>query len=408
MPATRRDFLKTTIGSSALLSLTTSVPQFLLNASAQAATVTPRNQNILVVIQLSGGNDGLNTVVPYGDDAYQANRFTLRIAPSQVLKVDDHTGLHPALKGFARLLEAGKLAIVQGVGYPNPDRSHFSSMDIWQSAQQDASTRSTGWIGRYLDRTKAAHTGLPALHFGSGRQPLALVGRDVQAPTISSLADFKLDDAGNRRLRDVVRQTSESSHDELLHFLRQTALSAIASSERVQEALRNYRTSVTYPSSRLAQNLRTVAQLIEADLTTRIYYLSLDGFDTHANQGAAHTGLLTEFSAAIAAFIEDLTQHEHDRRVMVMTFSEFGRRVKENASRGTDHGTAAPMFLAGGAVRSGLIGKHPSLTDLEDGDLKFHTDFRQVYASVLEQWLQIDSQAVLGASFQPAPILKTT
>lgn len=408
MNTTRRQFLKTTLGSSTLLSMSAAAPQFLLRTSAAAETAKSSSENFLVVIQLSGGNDGLNTVIPCADDAYNANRFTLKIGPGQVKKIDDHVGFHPAMGGFSELLEDGKLSVIQGVGYPNPDRSHFSSMDIWHTCNRNEKDRTTGWLGRYLDGSSVAGSDVPALHLGSDRQPLAMVGENVQTPTVSSLEDFKLDVGGDSRLRDSIQKRAEiarAGDNSLVSFMRQSSLNALSSSVRVQEALKSYKTSINYPNSGLAKRLRTIAQLIDAGMNTRIYYLTLGGFDTHANQGNAHRALLTELSDAVAAFVRDLGEHGHDKRALVMTFSEFGRRVKENASAGTDHGAAAPMFLAGGRIKPGLIGKMPSLTDLDQGDLKHHTDFRSVYAAVLEQWLKFDSAKILGKAYKPADVL---
>jgi uncharacterized protein (DUF1501 family) len=411
MSTTRRQFLQATVGSSALVSLTPSVPSFLFDTSVQAAATDPRRrgENILVVVQLTGGNDGLNTIVPYTDDAYHRNRSSLNVA-TQVLKINDALGFHPSMRGMADLLQAGELAIVQGVGYPNPNRSHFESMDIWHTAQPQvtAGGRRTGWIGRCLDHALTAEgRDVPALHLGHGRQPLALAGETVHAASVQSLEAFKLDDGGDARLRgaiDVV--AAPPRHGDLLKFLQRSTVAALASSERVQEALRNYSTPVRYPSFPLGQQLRTVAQLIDAGLTTRIYYLSLDGFDTHSQQAAAHAGLLGQLSDALAAFFQDLHHHGQADRVVLATFSEFGRRVKENASVGTDHGVAGPMFIVGPRVRPGPFGDHPSLTDLTEGDLKFHTDFRQVYATLIDRWLGFDSRPTLTGDYGALPLLK--
>jgi uncharacterized protein (DUF1501 family) len=407
MKTTRRQFLSTAARSSALISLSPLVPQILLQATAAAAD-SP-GERVLVVVQLTGGNDGLNTVVPYGDDAYRRNRFTLAIGADQVLKIDRYAGLHPSMRGFAKLLEDGKLAIVQGVGYPNPNRSHFESMDLWHTAHQAAVNRPNGWLGRYLDAAaKRDGRDVPAMHLGAEKQPLALVGQDIQVPSVQSIENFRLEVGGNNELRRVVQASvaaERPANNDLLTFVQNSTTAALTSSERVEHALGNYRTSVNYPGTGLAQKLRTVAQLIDAGMSTRIYYLTLDGFDTHSNQGATHANLLAELSDATAAFLDDLSQHNHAQRVLLMTFSEFGRRVKENASQGTDHGAAAPMFLAGNTVTSGLHGKHPSLTDLQEGDLKHHTDYRQVYATVLQNWLGWKGEAILGGSFQPLPII---
>ena len=417
----RRSFLRGSLSSAALVALAPTVPQFLVSASARAAENNA--ETVLVVLQLSGGNDGLNTVIPFADDEYRKGRPSLAIPAAQVRKVDDSIGLHPSMEGFSKLLEAGQLGIIQGVGYPNPDRSHFSSMDIWHTAMRetgggvmmsgpDRGHRATGWIGRCLDvHAPARGKGgdLPGLHLGSGsgRLPLALVGDEVRVSSVQALEGFKLDDGGNARVRESIQQAAAAQREGdngLVAFLQRGTLSALDSSRRVQESLRKYKTDVTYPDSGLARRMKTVAQLIDAGLGTRVYYLDIDGFDTHANQGAAHAGLLTEVSGALNAFVKDVEQHGHGKRVMVLTFSEFGRRVRENASQGTDHGAAAPMFVAGGRVKSGLIGRHPSLTDLDEGDLKHHTDFRSVYAAVLEDWLGVASEPVLGKKFAPVKV----
>ena len=416
----RRTFLKSSAGSAALVALAQGVPQFLLNASAQAAE--SRGETVLVVIQLSGGNDGLNTVIPFADDAYRKGRPSLAVGKDQVKKIDDSVGFHPSMDGFAKLLEAGWLGVVQGVGYANPDRSHFSSMDIWHTARPDLykgrgerdgpGHRVTGWIGRCLDCNarsdgKAGHGDMPALHLGAGRLPLALVGEEIRCSSVAALEGFKLEDGGNERVVKAMQKAAaakRSGDDDLVTFLQRGTLSAMESSRRVQESLGKYKTDVKYPDSGLANRLKTVSQLIDAGLGTRVYYLDLDGFDTHANQGGAHAGLLAELTGAVAAFVNDLDKHGHGKRVMTMTFSEFGRRVKENASQGTDHGAAAPLFVAGGKVKTGLIGKHPSLSDLDEGDLKFTTDFRGVYAAVLEQWLGVASEPVLRGKFDPVRV----
>lgn len=412
----RRAFLRGSLSSAALVALGPAVPQFLLAASARAAEAG--GESILVVIQLSGGNDGLNTVIPYADDVYRRSRPLLGIPTARVRKIDHYVGLHPSMEGFSKLMDDGRLGIVQGVGYPKPNRSHFSSMDIWQTGrrqitEEGASYQATGWLGRCLDGqaakpTAAARAGhdVPGLHLGSGsgRLPLALVGQNVRVPSVQSLEDFKLDDGGDARLRRAIQQAVEAPrdvNDDLVAFIRRGTLAALQSSRQVQEAIRRYQTDVKYPESGLARRLKTVAQLIDSCLGARVYYLDLDGFDTHANQATAHAGLLTELSGAVKSFIDDLTRHGHGKRVLVMTFSEFGRRVRENASQGTDHGAAAPMFLAGGRVRPGLLTKHPSMSDLDEGDLRFTIDFRSVYAGVLENWLGVPSEPVLAQKFTP-------
>lgn len=407
MKTTRRQFLSTAIGSTAVVSFAARPPQFLLQAAAQE--LGSREETVLVVVQLSGGNDGLNTIVPYADDDYRKNRPTLAIGQSDILTIDDDCGFHPSMRGFADLLEAGKLSIVQGVGYPNPNRSHFESMDIWHTCNRSKKQRTVGWLGRYLDAAGNSQGGdVPALHLGEKKQPLALAGQDVRVPTVRSLERFRLH-GDNQQVRAAVRELASAeraSDNNLLTFVQSSISSALAASERVEATGKQYTTQVDYPDTGLAGKLRVIAQLIDAELTTRIYYVDLDGFDTHSQQAGAHTALLGELSGAVSAFISDLSEHGHADRVLLMSFSEFGRRVKENASAGTDHGAAAPMFFAGGRVKPGLIGARPRLNDLADGDLQHHTDFRQVYATVLEDWLHFRSGPILGGEYESLPLIR--
>jgi uncharacterized protein (DUF1501 family) len=247
------------------------------------------------------------------------------------------------------------------------------------------------------------------VHIGPEKQPLALAAESVRVSSFASTESFRLQDGDSHQLGEAIRSLAKNGaaqSDALLGFLQSSTTSALVTSDRIAEALRDYKTPVAYPESALAQRLKTVAQLIDAGLKTRVYYVELDGFDTHSQQAAAHAALLQQFGGAVRAFIEDVAHHGHGDRTLVMSFSEFGRRVAENASEGTDHGAAAPMFVAGSRVRAGLVGEHPSLDDLEDGDIKFHTDFRQVYATLLERWLGWSSKTILGGEFQPVDVLK--
>ena len=410
MAATRREFLKYTLGSSALLSFGLDVPGFLARTARAAADGTGAKGNVLVVVQLSGGNDGLNTVVPFADDAYGRGRTALRITAAQALKVTDSIGLHPSLSGFTKLLEAGRLGIVQGVGYPNPDRSHFRSMDIWHSARPDLATPPDGWLGRSLEAApRGPGQDVPALHLGAEQLPLALISQQRPVPSVVSLENFRLRTENGAVAPAALAELAAiegPAEPPLLDFLRRGTLAAYASSGQVQAALGDSKSPIEYPAFGLASRLKSMAQLIDAGLATQIYYVSLDGFDTHANQGPGHAALLTELGGSFQAFVDDLAHRGHLDRVLVMTFSEFGRRVQENASAGTDHGAAAPLFVAGGRVQSGLIGAHPSLTDLDEGDLKHHTDFRRVYATLLDQWLACPSEPILAAKYEPLPLLK--
>lgn len=405
MNTTRRTFLKSTLGASAVMSFGGTIPRFLIEAAARESTAG--DETILVVIQLTGGNDGLNTVVPIENDAYYRARPTLAVAKREALKIDDEIGLHPAMTGMAELFREGQLAIVQGVGYPQPNRSHFESMDIWHTCRRKTQARPDGWLGRYLDAA-AAEDGrdVPALHLGDEKQPLALAAQRVRVPSIRSLDRFQL--AGEPRLGEIVGKLAAAerpAENDLLGFVQSSTTAALEASRRVEQARSSYQTGVDYPQSGLADKLRTVAQLIDAGLTTRVYYVELDGFDTHARQSDAHRALLGELSDALRAFLRDVAAHGHGRQVVALAFSEFGRRVAENASNGTDHGAAAPIYLAGERVKAGLHGPHPSLTDLDDGDLKHHTDFRRVYAAVLEHWLKWPSREILGAKHPPADVL---
>lgn len=408
MSVTRRKFLTTGAASAAVITSASHVPGMLLQA-ASARSTTERADNVLVVVQLSGGNDGLNTVVPYADDVYAKNRFQTRISAGAVHKIDDYLGFHPSMVGMHRLFQEQQLSIVQGVGYPNPNRSHFESMDIWHTAQPEVTgvARQVGWLGKHLDQrddgNRAAKEVL-GVHLGTDVQPIALAGLNVQVPSIGSFDDFRFENMGDPRLnaiRERLISTTGSDSNELLAHVRAAAQTALASSRRVRQAIERTSASSEYPQTDLGKKLRGIAQLIHAGLATRIYYVTLDGFDTHSLQAESHAGLLRELSGAVTAFIDDLAGSGQSKRVLLACFSEFGRRVKENASRGTDHGAAAPLFLAGGSLRGGLVGKHPSLTDLDDGDLKFHTDFRRVYASILENWLGVESVPILGGKFRP-------
>ena len=397
--------------SAGLISLTPRAPEFLLQSAAYGAEQA--GERILVVVQLSGGNDGLNTVVPFTDEVYRKQRrASLALDAGRVLKLDGSLGLHPNMRAMLGLLEARELAIVQGVGYPNPNRSHFESMDIWHTAHTKPTNRPLGWLGRAIDARRPANVRVgdpPAMHLGAEVQPLALASRDVPSPSIRSLDQFRLETGGNNAQRAAIQAATaapRTTDNSLLEFVHTRATAALDVSRRIEQSGQEYKTPVKYPGTELAEKLKKIAQLIDAGLTTRVYYVSIDGFDTHSDQANAHAGLLDQLSGALAAFTEDLKTHSQLDRVMTLVFSEFGRRVEENASRGTDHGAAAPLFLIGSKVKSGLIGKHPDLNDLVDGDVKFHTDFRAVYAALLEQWLGWPAAPILGEGFAPAAVLQ--
>jgi uncharacterized protein (DUF1501 family) len=403
----RREFLKV-VGAAGLVSLNGLPPRFWSQALAAEEKPSRAGERVLVLIQLAGGNDSLNTFVPYADPAYHRARPALAIGEGAVLKLDDTLGLHPNLGGLQKLWDAGRLGIVQGVGYPRPDRSHFRSMDIWHTANPDVTQTQTGWIGRTLDASAESTTGVrEAAAVGLDKLPLALVGNRVVPPTIQKLDVFRLNEptgqTGAHPLRtEAWRKATEavSTAGSELDFLRRSARASLASADRLKSLGDTYQTSVEYPSTGLSQCLKLVAQMIVAELPARIYFVSLDGFDTHAQQLPGHAALMSELSGAISAFVADLEEHSLTQRVALATFSEFGRRVAENGSLGTDHGAAASMFTIA-PNRSGLFGEASSLTDLDDGDPKFTTDFRRVYATFLERWLEVDAGPALGGKFEP-------
>jgi uncharacterized protein (DUF1501 family) len=399
MNPSRRDFLH----RASLLALAPTVPGFLAQ-TARAAKPT-RDDRVLVVIQLDGGNDGINTVVPYADEGYAKYRKALRLPKDRLLKIDDHVGLHPAMGEAAKLLESGRLAIVQGVGYPNPSRSHFKSMAIWHSADvnlsrgeiPDAESKAAyGWLGRAFDGAPRRGAGGPtSLFIGLQPPPAALRGRRSVASALAGLEDFTVD-LGGRPMQTVA---DPGPGDDLAAFVRRSTLDAYAAADRLREVLRAESGGATYPSTGLASRLRLIARLLKTDYRARVFYTLHGGYDTHNAQLGTHFRLLAEFAGALRAFLDDLAAARLADRVLVLCFSEFGRRVQENGSQGTDHGTAGPVFLAASKVKARLVGEAPKLLDLEDGDLKMGVDFRRVYASVLEDWLGLSSSAVLGGDF---------
>ena len=417
MSVTRRHFFKTSLGFSTLLAFSPAVPRFLCRAANAATLEGARGETILVVLQLAGGNDGLNTVVPYGDDEYGRNRPTLRLPPARLHKIDTMLGFHPELAGFHRLFQEGHMAIVQGVGYPNHSVQHPTAMRAWQTAQPDEARAESGWVGRAADvaqRPDVPET--PAVFVGQINRPFSINAQQTIIPTVHSLSDCRFHRTANgaieqrRHVGEAAALPRAEGGKGLLDFMVRSTAAAYASDRRIEalQALPN--TTADYPPFQLAGTLRTVAQLIRAEAGIRIYYTELGGeepggFDNHAAQRDNHAALLRQLSDSVAAFFDDLKRQHLLDRVVLMTISEFGRSVTENGRRGTDHGSAAAMFVAGGQVHGGLVGPHPSLTQLEGGGLKFHTDFRRVYATLLDQWLRLDSRAVLGAQYQPLAII---
>jgi uncharacterized protein (DUF1501 family) len=419
---TRRGFLTQSLKASTLLACAPTVPQFLA-ATARAAE-KDKDGTVLVVLEMGGGNDGLNTVIPYADDLYHKARPTLRRTKRDIVKVNDHIGLHNGLNGLQPLLNDGHLAIVQGVGYPNPDRSHFESMDIWQSADLSLANQS-GWLGRAVPSLHDKKGSIPAMQLG-GSLPLALQGAAGGVVSLNQQVPYQLDlgpDAkrhGPRRklVEDLTKATDEGPGDDLLAFVRRRQVQTYTTLDKLKDALEadkkpNQQIAPMAGTLRLGEaggalttNLNLVARLIKQGFGTRVYYVSIDGFDTHANQMERHANLLQEVGGAIGAFFQTLKEGDHDKKVVLLTFSEFGRRVKENGSRGTDHGAASCLFVAGPPVKGGPVGDYPKLDDLDSGDLKHGIDFRRVYATLLDEWLGVDSRVVLNGQFAHLPLLK--
>lgn len=412
--ASRRDFLK----SSTLIGFGATVPTF-VGKTALAAPEASRpgaKDTILVVVQLTGGNDGLNTVIPFKDPEYAKARPTIGIKAADVKKINDSLGLHPSMSGFASLAEDGALAIVQGVGYPNPSQSHFRSMDIWQAAST-AETLTEGWLGKAMKQKP-----IPGFHLSAGGNetaPLALAGAPARVPSLTTLADFQLKTAAadgadlksqKKLIEAMADRPTPASPTNLLDFVSRTATTTYASSRRLQELAKNYEPKVPYPTTPLANRLKLAAQMIDGGIGARLFYVGIDGFDTHAGQGGAtgaHANLLGDVSGAITALYKDLAARGHGERLCIMTFSEFGRRARENGSFGTDHGSAAPLFLVGGRVKAGPHGEHPSLTKLEEGNLVHSIDFRRVYATLLKDWLGVETEPVLGRGYKPLPLFRS-
>jgi uncharacterized protein (DUF1501 family) len=416
MRLTRRDWLRLGLGSPAVLACGHAVPGFLAHSAvAVVAGDGAARGRILVVVELDGGNDGLNTVVPYRDEVYYRSRLRLNVPAKSVITVDDHVGLNPRLRRFGGLLQDGWLALIQGVGYPNPTRSHFQSMAIWQTGRLDATLSNQGWLSRYLDATvPPGSLDARALQAGSQKLAHALSGGNVQVPTLDGLGQLRRrlglpDGAGPEEQRAMLDRVLGQGRDETgsdREFLRRSALVSFANCDRLREAVNAaHASSARYPDYGLAERLKTIAHFIKAGMTPVVYYTQLGGFDTHVNQAGPHGILLAELAISTAAFFDDLKHAGEAGRVLVLVYSEFGRRLAENAGAGTDHGTSAPVFLLGPGVRGGLHGAHPDLRDLYDGDPKYTVDFRRVYATVLERWLGCPAAQVLPGAFEQLALL---
>ena len=395
----RRTFVKT----SALASTACMIPGF-LKSSPFAAPSRSRTGKILVVIQLSGGNDGLNTIVPFRNDIYFNNRPSLALADSELLKVSDDLAFNHALSGLRTLYDDGLVSILNSVGYPNPDRSHFRSMDIWHTASASDTYWHSGWIGRYLDH----HCDGCALPYHAievdDSLSLAMKGKRQSGFAMSTPALLKKT-TQNPFLAQVANSYQPTKEHELIHYLHKTLIDTQERADYLVQQTKAYRSKVTYPSTAFGRDLKQIAQLITTDTDTKVYYVSLTGFDTHANQKKVQEQLLKVYAEGVKAFVQDLQQHQLLDDTLIMTFSEFGRRVKQNASRGTDHGAANNLLLIGGQLQKpGFYNDAPDLKNLFQGDIVHQIDFRNIYATILEHWLDTSSEVVLQDAFVPLPL----
>jgi len=442
---TRREFLRTTVLGSAL---SWTVPAFLADTfsalQAQAADsatqiVTGKDSTILVVLQMAGGNDGINTVIPYSNDYYHNARLRIGQTADKVLKLNGEIGFHGAMTGFKNLYDSGNLAVVQGVGYPNPNRSHFRSTEIWQTASDSDRVEKNGWIGRYFDAACSGADPTVGVTIGS-QLPEAFFAANPKGICFNNPQNYRFMSNGGeteesyKKLNELEMSsplpdggpgmaTDENANSggsiamlpagmpmtggRAVDFISRTALDAQHSSDEIRGIAARVQNQAAYPNSPLANSLKLVAKLIGGGLPTRIYYVSQGGYDTHTNQLATQQRLLTDLGDSLKAFVDDMRAQNNLQRVLVMTFSEFGRRVNENANGGTDHGAAAPMFIVGNKVKAGLLGRYPSLApqDLFQGDIKYNVDFRSVYAGVLEDWLKTRSTPILGRQFAPLHVV---
>ncbi len=412
---TRRNLLHAGL---TLLSTAATVPMFLGRAGNALADTSMRltskpgtpQHRVLVVVQLSGGNDGLNTVVPFGEPAYYRARPDIAVSDKEALPLPglDGVGLHPNLRPIHELIQRGRASVLQGVGYPNPNRSHFVSMDIWHTASpQTLGNTGRGWIGRAID-TLPEHSGLDIISIGA-EMPLATMGETVKAVAFERPDLFRwagrdlhasISDAYDQILTNHPQEALAMQADaaDPLAFVQRTAMDAQVASDRVRKAVAK-KSTTQFPGGNLSKQLESVAKMIAAELPTRVYYVTMGGFDTHANQASSHANLMRQFADAMSAFDQELQATGQADRVVTMAFSEFGRRVQQNASGGTDHGCAGPMFIMGPAVKSPTIGQHPSLQRLDDGDLVHQLDFRHVYSDILQNWMKIDTKNVLSKSY---------
>ena len=390
----RRDFLKNTAFAAAG---TLMVPAFMKPFEALALDELSQYKN-LVVVQLSGGNDGLNTVVPFGNDIYYQMRSGIAVKPHDVIRLNEMQGLNPNLKALKELYDQGWMTVINDVGYPNPDRSHFRSMDIWQTGSGSSQYLSTGWIGRYMDADcatcKSPYTAIEV----DDSLSLALKGVHKKGIALKDPATL-FRNTNEPFFREMMHNNEHLSEDNL-GYLYKTMAETSSSASYIQETSRLYQSAYTYPASAFANQLKTISKFICSGLKTKVYYVSLSGFDTHVNQNNQQGRLLEQYAEGMNAFVKDLHQNHKLEDTLVITFSEFGRRVAQNASNGTDHGTANNLFVFGGRLKKqGIYNPAPDLGNLDNGDLKFQIDFREVYGTILDKWLNVNNGQVLNKRF---------
>jgi len=414
---TRREFIRRSI---VIASVAGTIPSFLSrtvwaldNPLTSADALVTGDDPIMVVVQLSGGNDGLNTIIPYTNDIYYKSRPKLAIPAKDILPINGQLGFHPQLSKFKALFDEGKMAIVEGVGYPNPNRSHFRSMEIWHTASDADKVEKYGWLGRYFDNkcqgcdpTTAVNIGKILPQAFSAKTPFGISFEDPEmyrwVDTGAATGEAMKSAESYFKKLNKVDQPSMGGMDAphgSIDYLQRTAMNAQLSSDKIREVTKQYHSNINYPDTEIGHGLKLVAQMIAGKLPTRIFYVSQSGYDTHSNQLRDQNKLLNELAEAMHAFYADLEQQRNADRVLAFSFSEFGRRVAENASGGTDHGAAGPMFVFGKRVKPGLYGAAPDLQDLQAGDLKYKIDFRSVYATVLENWMKTPSTPILGRAF---------
>jgi uncharacterized protein (DUF1501 family) len=389
----RKEFIQ--LGSLATASLL--LPKFL--KAFEGRPLVPPGNRVLVVLQLSGGNDGLNTVIPVRNDLYYKARPRLGIAREKALSLTGEAGLHPALRAFGDFYHDGHLGILNNVGYPNPDRSHFRSMDIWHTASNSDEYLTNGWLGRYLDaQCRGCDKPTQAIEIDDVLS-LALKGEQIKGIAVKDPRRL-YGTANEKFFRDVMKHHQDEAGEQPVDYLYKTMAETLSSADYIFKQSRLHPTGADYPRTDLGNSLKTIASLIFSDINTRVYYVSLGSFDTHINQDGQQQRLFTEMNDAVAAFVKDLKANHRFEDVLLMTFSEFGRRVQQNASGGTDHGTANNMFLlSGGLKEKGLINELPDLADLDEGDLRHKVDFKAVYATILKKWLGADDEAILGRKY---------